>query len=153
MIGQHLTNSCGVKSPFRSETEGSRLVQGKNILRKGKNRVLEQTPRCLEDATNHKLVVAWQLLEAVCPVLVTRGGIPRKGLTAQWLQQFVSLHRGKLPFLLSCSSIPARRNSFISPPVVPFVGPVDTTSSCALRGPDGVLSPLRWTSKHLHNYI
>ena len=33
--------------------------------------------------TNHELVVAWQLLEAVCPVLLTRGGIPRKGLTAQ----------------------------------------------------------------------
>ena len=28
--------------------------------------------------TNRKLVVAWQLLEAVCPVLLTRGGIPRK---------------------------------------------------------------------------
>ena len=35
--------------------------------------------------TNHELVVAWQLLEAVCPVLLTGGGIPRKGLTAQWL--------------------------------------------------------------------
>ena len=34
--------------------------------------------------TNRELVVAWQLLEAVCPVLLTRGGIPRKGLTAQW---------------------------------------------------------------------
>ena len=30
-------------------------------------------------------------------------------------QQFVSLYRGKLPFLLSYSSIPARRNSFILP--------------------------------------
>ena len=49
--------------------------------------------------TNHKLVVAWQLLEAVCSVLLTRGGIPQKGLTAQWLEQFVSLYRGKLPFL------------------------------------------------------
>ena len=42
--------------------------------------------------TNHKLVVAWQLLEAVCPVLLMRGGIPRKGLIAQWLstvRQFV----------------------------------------------------------------
>ena len=42
--------------------------------------------------TNHKLVVAWQLLEAVCPVLLMRGGIPRKGITAQWLspvRQFV----------------------------------------------------------------
>ena len=42
--------------------------------------------------TNHELVVAWQLLEAVCPVLLTRGGIPQKGLTAQWqstVRQFV----------------------------------------------------------------
>ena len=49
--------------------------------------------------TNHELVVAWQLLEAVCRVLLTRGGTPRKGLTAHRLQQFVSLYRGKLPFL------------------------------------------------------
>ena len=44
--------------------------------------------------TNRELVVAWQLLEAVCPVLLTRGGIPRKGLTAQWLstvRQFVQM--------------------------------------------------------------
>ena len=32
----------------------------------------------------------------------------------------------------------------------PFVGPVGTASCCTLRGPDGVLSPLRWTSTHLH---
>ena len=31
---------------------------------------------------------------------LTRGGIPQKGLTAQWLQQFVSLYRGKLPAFL-----------------------------------------------------
>ena len=45
-----------------------------------------------EMLTIHESVVAWQLLEAVCPVLLTRGGIPRKGLTAQWLStvcQFV----------------------------------------------------------------
>ena len=101
--------------------------------------------------TNHKLVVAWQLLEAVCPVLLMRGGIPRKGLTAQWLQQFVSLYRGKLPFPLSYSSIPAGLNSIILPSVAPFVGPIGTTSCCALQGPDGVLSPLWWTSKHLHS--
>ena len=30
------------------------------------------------------------------------------------------------------------------------MGPVGTASCCALRGPDGVLSPLRWNSTHLH---
>ena len=40
--------------------------------------------------TNHHWVVAWLLLDANCPVLLTRGGIPRNGLTAQWLQQFAS---------------------------------------------------------------
>ena len=40
--------------------------------------------------TNHHWVVAWLLLDANCPVLLTRGGIHRKGLTAQWLQQFAS---------------------------------------------------------------
>ena len=57
--------------------------------------------------TNHELVVAWQLLEAVCPVQLTSGGISQKGLTAQWLQEFVSLYRGKsiLQRLEACSSV------------------------------------------------
>ena len=41
-------------------------------------------------STNHHWVVAWLLLDANCPVLLTRGGIPQKGLTAQWLQQLTS---------------------------------------------------------------
>ena len=53
--------------------------------------------------TNHHWVVAWLLLDANCPVLLTRGGIPRKGLTAQWLQQFASSTEvGKYPFVQWC---------------------------------------------------
>ena len=48
--------------------------------------------------------------------------------------------------LLSYSSIPA---SYLAS-VVPFVESVGTASCCTLRGPDSVLSPLRWTSTHLH---
>ena len=32
--------------------------------------------------TNHKWVVAWQLLDTACPVLLMRGGIPQTRLTA-----------------------------------------------------------------------
>ena len=52
---------------------------------------------------------------------------------------------------LSYSPILARRNSCILPPVMPFMGPVGTASCCALRGPDGILSPLQWMSRHLHH--
>ena len=48
--------------------------------------------------TNHHCVVAWWLLDAICPVLLTRGGIPQKGLTTQWLQQFVSSTEVSTPF-------------------------------------------------------
>ena len=85
-------------------------MQGEKILRKGTNRQIDflrlfspSTSRLSSVSEqrfnttavwkiNHKLVVAWQLLEAVCQVLLTRGGIARKGLTAKWLStvcQFV----------------------------------------------------------------
>ena len=43
-------------------------------------------------------MVAWLLLDANCPVLLMRGGIPRKGLTAQWLQQLASSTEVSTPF-------------------------------------------------------
>ena len=50
--------------------------------------------------TNQHWVVAWLLLYANCPLL-TRGGIPQKGLTAQWLQQFASSTEVSTPFFAS----------------------------------------------------
>ena len=53
--------------------------------------------------TNHHWVVAWLLLDANCPVLLPRGGISLKGLTAQWLQQFASCTElCKYPFVQWC---------------------------------------------------
>ena len=89
-----------------------------------------------------------------------KGNLPLYKLTNCWshcavrpfrgMPPLVSLYTGKWPFLLSYSSIPARQNSFILPPVAPFVGPVGIASCCSLWGPDGVLSSLQWMSKHLH---
>ena len=47
--------------------------------------------------TNHHWVVAWWLLDAVCPVLLTRDGIPWKGLTAQWLSNSSSVVQRQAP--------------------------------------------------------
>ena len=64
------------------------------------NEMAINTSAVLKLLTNHEQVVAWLLLDAVCPVLLTKGGVPQEGLTAQWLQQFVSFYRGKYHLLL-----------------------------------------------------
>ena len=62
---------------------------------------------------------------------------PEKALQHSGCEQFVSFTEVNTTVLLHIS-IPTARNVFTLLPVAPFMGP------------DGVLSPLRWTSMHFH---
>ena len=93
----------------KGNTKSLMVLNGHFIHKQKDKRNNHLTPLAIwKPPTNHHWVVAWLLLDANCPVLLTRGGIPRKGLTAQWLQQFAS--STEVTTLFAIHLIPARRN-------------------------------------------
>ena len=94
LLDHHAFFPCNDVSAWMSTV----VVREHRLVPEGRNR-RRYTTAVWKMLTNHELVVAWQLLEAVCPVLLTRVAFPEKTLQHSGCQQFVSLYRGKLPFL------------------------------------------------------
>ena len=63
---------------------------------------------------------------------------PKKPYSTVALQQFISCTEVSIPYCNSYIIFRVRRNSFTLPSVAPF------------EGPQRILSPLQWTSIHLH---
>ena len=101
------------------------------------NRIGSMTKR--GDLSLYKLTNCWQPL---CCKALSGNATPCQ---QHWAYSFQ-----KLPSNHYFVKQPLIREFLYLVSVAPFVGPVGTTSCCALWGPDGVLSPLQWTSMHLH---